>query len=316
MKYVRFTVVKLFLALPTVFGVTVLTFLLVHMIPGNPAQSLLGNQATPEQIARLTAELGLDRPLPEQYATFIAQLLHGDLGSSIFLQEQVSTLITERLPVTLSLLAAALLITLVLSVPLAGWAAMTPGSTVDRVTRVIPVIGLGMPNFWVGTMLILFFGLQLRLFPVGGWGTTPVERLHALVLPALTVALALSPILIRSLRASIGEVLSAEYIVTARAKGRDGIGLFGKHILRNASVPAVTVLSINLGYLIGGTVIIEQVFALPGIGQLMFMGVAQRDFSVVQGTTLFIALSVVVLGVLSDLVCALIDPRLLERKRS
>jgi len=240
---------------------------------------------------------------------FLDRILHGNLGPSLYYGVPATTIILQRLPATLWLIVYATVIAVLISVPLAMIAASRKDGVRDHVVRVVPLFGLGMPPFWLGILLIYAFSITLKLFPVSGYGSGFFGHLHAMFLPALTVAIALSPVVIRSLRASMLNVLGAEYITTARSKGVPGHRLFLRHVLRNAVIPAVTVLGINIGFLIGGTVIIENVFAIPGIGQLMLNSIFERDFPVVQGVTLVFAVMVVMLNLFADIAYATLDPR-------
>jgi peptide/nickel transport system permease protein len=305
----RFIVRRLLQAVPTVLGVTLLVFLLLHLVPGDPARALLGPRATPELITRLHHEWGLDQPLYQQFWLFLTRLTHGDLGNSLFLDASVRSLIVQRIPVTGLLILFGVLLTVLLTVPLAALAASRRDSPVDAAVRAIPIVGLGMPSFWIGIMLVLVFSLGLGILPVGGWGESWGRHLVSLVLPALTIAIGITPITIRSLRASMIEVLGADYVSTARVKGVGGMRLILQHVLPNAAIPTITVLAVNVGFLIGGVVVIEQVFALPGLGQLLFLGISNRDFSVVQGVTLVFAAAVVLINVITDVTYTLIDPR-------
>ena len=305
----RFIVRRLLQAVPTVLGVTLLVFLLLHLVPGDPARALLGPRATPELIAKLHHEWGLDQPLYTQFWLFLVRLVHGDLGESTFLDASVRSLIVERLPVTGLLILFGVVLTILITVPLAAIAASRRDSPTDLAVRAIPVVGLGMPSFWIGIMLVLIFALGLDLLPTGGWGEGWGEHLVSLVLPALTIAIGITPITIRSLRASMIEVLGADYVSTARLKGVGGVRLILRHVLPNAAIPTITVLAVNVGFLIGGIVVIEQVFALPGLGQLLFIGISNRDFLVVQGVTLVFAAAVVLTNLLTDVTYSLIDPR-------
>jgi peptide/nickel transport system permease protein len=304
---------RLLQAVPTVLGVTVLVFFMIHLVPGDPARALLGPRATPQAIAQLHHEWGLDRPLLSQYGLFLERLLHADLGRSTYHDAEVLTLIGQRLPVTLLLLGLAVLFTILVTVPLATVAAVRRGRPVDAVVRSLPVVGLGMPPFWVGIMLILLFSLTLHVFPVGGWGEGFGGHVRSAVLPALTIAIGITPMTIRSLRASMIEVLNADFVATARSKGLSGSRVVFRHVLRNAAIPTLTVLAVNVGFLIGGTVVIEQVFAIPGLGQLMFDGISNRDFSLVQGITLVFATGVVLTNLLTDVLYTVIDPRVAIR---
>jgi peptide/nickel transport system permease protein len=295
---------------PIVLGVTILVFFLIHLEPGDPARTILGNQATDQRVALLRHQWGLDRPLPVQYEEFMKRIVHGDLGHSLFYDVPAGRLVLDRLPVTLWLIGFGTLLSILISVPLAALAATKRDRWPDQVVRAVPLVGLGFPPFWVGIVLLLVFGLHLgRAFPVGGYGHGFVGHLHSMFLPGLTAALAISPILIRSLRASLLEVFESEYVTTARAKGLPERRVLIRHALRNAVVSTVNVLGVNIAYFVGGTVIIEQVFGLPGVGQLMINATFTRDFPVVQAVTLVFAILVVLVYLTSDVVHALLDPR-------
>jgi peptide/nickel transport system permease protein len=278
---------RLALLVPTAVGVTIITFFMVHLIPGDPAVTVLGEHATPATVAILHHQWGLDKPLIDQYWLFIDRLVHGNLGESLYYQVPVWGLITSRLPATLWLLCYAAVIAIVISVPLAVLAASRKDAVRDHIVRVVPLLGLGMPAFWFGLILQTWLGTKLRLFPVTGYGQGFIGHVHTMFLPSLTVAIALCPVLIRSLRAS----------------------MLVRHVLRNAVIPAVTVLGINVGYLIGGTLIVEQVFAVPGIGSLMIGSILERDFPVVQGVALVFGVLVVMVNLLTDVAYAALDPR-------
>ena len=295
---------------PIALGVTFLCFFLIHLVPGDPAQTILGNQATPARVALLRHQWGLDRPLPVQYEKFLGQVVHGNLGTSLIYDVSAGHLVLQRLPVTLWLIGFGTLLSVLIAVPLAAIAATQRDRIPDHLVRVIPLVGLGFPPFWVGIVLLLIFGLNLgSLFPVGGYGSGFTGHLHSMVLPALTVALGIAPILIRSLRASLLEVLESDYVTTARSKGLPERRVLVRHALRNAVISTVTVLGVNIGYLVGGTLVIEQVYALPGIGQLMINSINGRDFTVVQAVTLVFSVMVVLVYLLSDVIHALLDPR-------
>jgi peptide/nickel transport system permease protein len=304
-----FVVQRLLLLLPVAIGVTIICFFMVHLIPGDPAATILGIHATPRAVALLHQQWGLDRPLASQYWLFLDRLLHGNLGQSLYYGASVSSLILSHLPPTLWLLGYATVLTVLISVPLAVLAASRRDGVRDHVVRAVPLVGLGMPPFWLGFLLIYAFAITLRIFPVSGYGSGFTGHLRSMFLPSLTVALALTPVVIRSLRASMLDVLGADYITTARSKGVSPRRLYLRHALRNAVIPAVTVLAINIGFLVGATLIIEQIFAIPGIGQLMVNAIFQRDFPVVQGVTLVFAIMVVLINLLADLSYAALDPR-------
>ena len=300
---------RLLQLVPVAFGVTFIVFFMVHLIPGDPAVSILGIHATPRAVAILHREWGLNRSLPAQYWLFLDRLLHGNLGYSLYYGQSTTSLVLSHLPPTLWLIVYAGVLSVLISVPLAMIGASRPDALRDHVVRAVPLVGLGMPSFWLAFLLILIFAIKLQAFPVSGYGSGFFGHLRSMFLPSLTAALALSPVVIRSLRASMLSVLGADYITTARSKGVSGHRLYLRHVLRNAVIPAVTVLGINIGFLIGTTVIIEEVFAIPGVGQLMINSIFQRDFPVVQGVTLVFAVMVVLLNLLADVAYAALDPR-------
>jgi peptide/nickel transport system permease protein len=300
---------RLLQLVPVAFGVTFIVFFMVHLIPGDPAASILGIHATPKAVAILHREWGLNRPLLSQYWLFLDRLLHGNLGQSLYYGQSVTSLVLSHLPPTLWLIIYSAVLSILISVPLAMIAASRRDAVRDHVVRAVPLLGLGMPSFWLAFLLILVLAINYQVFPVSGYGSGFAGHLRSMFLPSLTAALALSPVVIRSLRASMLTVLGADYITTARSKGVPGHRLFLRHVLRNAVIPAVTVLGINIGFLIGNTVIIESVFAIPGVGQLMINSIFQRDFPVVQGVTLVFAVLVVLINLLADVSYAALDPR-------
>lgn len=309
MKYLIYVLKRLVSLVPVLFGISLIVFFLIRLIPGDPAASLLGSHVTPEAILEIRTRLGLEEPVWRQYLTFMGHLLQGDLGHSYVYDSSVTSLIATSLPTTLWLLISATFFTVLIAVPLAVWAAARRNGLADNIIRAVPVIGLGMPAFWLGIMLILVFGLKLGWFPVAGYGETVPEHVRGMVLPGLTIALTLSPILIRSLRASMIDVLGSDYIVTARSKGLSSSEVMRRHVLRNAAISSVTVLGINIAYLTGSTLVVERVFSLPGIGQQMLNSILGRDFPTVQGITLVFAIMVVTVNLLTDVTHAVLDPR-------
>jgi len=300
---------RLLMLIPVAIGVTIVVFFMIHLIPGDPASTILGIHATPKAVAFLHHEWGLDRPLVSQYWLFMDRLVHGNLGQSLYYSAPAASIIATRVPATLWLVVYAAILAIAISVPLAMIAASRKDGVRDHVVRAVPLVGLGMPPFWLAILLIYAFAITVHWFPTSGYGAGFFGHLHSMFLPALVVAIALAPVVIRALRASMLNVLGAEYITTAKSKGVPAPQLFLRHVLRNAVIPAVTVLGINIGFLIGGTVIIENVFAIPGIGQLMISSIFQRDFPVVQGVTLVFGVLVVMVNLLADLSYAALDPR-------
>lgn len=295
--------------IPVVLGVTIICFFILRLIPGDPVAVMLGTHYTPRHAAELRHALGLDQPVWNQYLIFMGNLFHGNLGQSIYYHTSVATLISQRLPVTLWLVVYSAVLALLMSVPLATISALRRNGIFDQATRTVFLVTWAMPPFWVGIILILVFSLHFHIFPISGYGDTFQEHVVNLFLPSLTIALGFSAILIRTLRNSVLLVLRADYIDTARAKGLSSTRILWRHILRNALLSTVTILGVNLSYLIGSTVVIENVFALPGMGQLLTSSIFTRDLSVVQGITLIFGLCVVVINLLTDITYAALDPR-------
>src|SRR5499426_3561104 len=253
---------RLLQLVPVAVGVTILVFFMIHLIPGDPARTILGIHATPARVALLHQQWGLNRPLISQYWLFLDRLLHGNLGQSLYYGGSALSLIISHLPPTLWLIIYSSVLAVLISVPLAMIAATRKDGARDHAVRAVPLIGLGMPPFWLGFLLIYAFAITFHLFPVSGYGSGFAGHLRSMFLPSLTVALALAPVVVRSLRASMLDVLGADYITTARSKGVSPRRLYLRHALRNAVIPAITVLAINIGFLVGATVIIEQIFAI------------------------------------------------------
>lgn len=300
---------RLLQLIPVAIGITIVVFLMLRLIPGDPVRIMLGSRATPEAIASLQRNLGLDKPLWEQYLIFLGNLTRGDLGTSLLYRQPVRELVLERLPPTLWLVAYSAVLAVLITVPLAIWAARHKDRAADQAVRGGTLLALATPSFWVGIIFMMVFSLRLNLFPVSGLGDGWGERLYYLFLPSLTIALSLSAILIRSLRASLLAVARADFVDTARAKGLSERRIMVHHVLRNALISTVTILGVNIGWLIGGTVVIENLFAIPGLGALMLASISGRDYPMVQGITLVFAVLVVAVNILTDLTYAIIDPR-------
>lgn len=297
--------------LPVMFGVVTAVFLLLRIVPGDPAVMILGERATDEQISALRTELGLNLPLWQQYLSFLGQIfLHGDTGESLATGLSTRELVLSRAPISLGIVGLAVLFALLISVPLALAAAKRQGKAVDHIVRVLPTITMGMPLFWIGLILILIFAVRLGWFPVGGVGSSPLDPLYSLVLPSLAVALGMAPPLIRSLRAQLLEAMSLDFVTTLRVARVPERTITWKHVLRNAAVPTLTLLSVNTAALVGGTLVVERVFGINGLGTLLFQAISTRDFPVVQGVALYCAVFVVLIGLVAGAVSALIDPRL------
>jgi peptide/nickel transport system permease protein len=309
MTYVHFIGKRLVQSIPVVVGVTLVSFLLIHFVPGDPARTLLGPRATPESLAQLNSEYGLDASLVEQYWLYLSHLVTGDLGNSFSYGVPTSELILERLPVTVWLVAYSTVLTCLIAIPLGMLAASGPGRLRDHVVRFLSVAGLGMPSFWLGILLIQYVAIGTGIFPAAGFGEGFTGHLEAMFLPSLTVAISLAPLVIRSLRAEMFDVLDSDYVATARSKGLPEWRIHRSHVLRNALVPSATILAVNVGFFIGATMVVETVFGLPGVGDLMIQAINRRDFAVIQGVTLVLALMVIAVNIIADIAQALLDPR-------
>lgn len=309
----NYVTVRLAQIVPTFLLIMVVIFILVRLLPGDPTSAMLGIRATDEAVQRINAELGLDRPIAIQFGIFLENFLRGDLGDSIILKAPVSQLVLERLPVTLFLTAFAALLSVVLAVPTALIAAVRRDSISDNIIRGLFQVGLSTPVFYIGILLLTFLAAKLHWFPVGGFGRTWAEHFYHLFLPALTLALSLSAVLMRNLRSSLIDVLEAEYVDFARAKGLRNRLVLGRHVMRNALISTVSLFGLNIGFLFGGAVITESVFAIPGVGRLLIDSIYGRDYPVIQGLTLVLAVLVSLVFLVTDLVQAWLDPRIGRR---
>jgi peptide/nickel transport system permease protein len=310
MERFRFVLYRPLQLIPVLFGVSLISFILVHSIPGDPVRILLGVRATAEVIAKVRAQYGLDEPLFVQYAYFLKNLLAGEFGRSIIYKVPVLSLVADRLEPTVFLLAYAVLLALLFAVALAILAAVYRGRLPDHLVRVYSTVGLGLPAFWLGIVLIILFSLRLGWFPVSGYGDTFAAHLHHMFLPAFTIALALSPVLIRNLRASLVGEMDSDYVNAVRSRGLPEAAIFMRHVFRNSLIPTVNLLGVNVGWLIGGTVVVEQVFAVPGLGSLMVSSIFARDYLVVQAITLVFAVGVIATNYLVDVISVALDPRI------
>ena len=320
-------------AIPVLLGVSVLVFGFIHLIPGDPAVTMLGERATPEKVAEIRARLGLDRPLWEQYVRYVGRVIRGDLGVSIVRGDPVLTDLLRRFPATVELATAAIVVAVGLGIPIGVASAVWRNSMVDSLARLGALIGVSMPIFWLGVMLAWFFGVTLRVLPTGfrldtGAAFVPwtnfvivdaalqgnwrvlVDALRHLILPTLALATIPLAIVARMTRASMLEVLSREFIRTAEAKGLSQRAVILRHALRNALLPIVTVVGLQIGHLLAGAILTETIFSWPGIGLWVYESLEARDYAIVQGTSLFIAVIVVVVNLTTDLLYAVVDPRI------
>jgi peptide/nickel transport system permease protein len=292
--------------------VSVLVFVVIRILPGDPALVIMGTEGSPEAAARLRESLGLDRPLAVQYLEWLARAARGDLGTSIQYDVPVARLIVSRLPVTLPLTGLAALFMIVLAVPLGVYAATRHRRAGDYVAMVVSQLGIAIPSFWAGLLLILLFSVELGWVQSGGfaaWSEGVWPALRSLLLPAVALGFFQTAVLVRATRSAMLDVLGEEYVRTARAKGVAERLVIGKHTLRNAMIPIVTVAGLQLGQLMAGSIILESVFALPGLGRLALGAITARDLPVVQGVTLFVASSIVLINFVVDLAYVIVDPR-------
>ncbi len=329
----RYAIRRSLTVVPVLLGVSVLVFSFVHMIPGDPALTMLGERATPEKVAEVRARLGLDRPIWQQYVLYFGNVLHGDLGVSVVRGDPVTTDLLRRFPATVELALAAIVLAIAIGIPIGIGSAVWRNSLLDSLARLGALTGVSMPIFWLGLMLAWFFGVRLRVLPTGfrlESGTTLVpwtnfvmldatlqgdwsalaDALRHLVLPALALATIPLAIIARMTRASMLDVLSREYIRTAEAKGLSRRAVILRHALRNALLPVLTVIGLQVGQLLAGAILTETIFSWPGIGLWVYESIESRDYAIVQGASLFIAAIVVVVNLVTDLLYAAVDPRI------
>jgi len=300
----RYFLQRFLMTLPALWLVLTLVFLMIHIVPGDPVEQMLGEGAAPGELAQLRHSLGLDVPLPAQYGHYLSRLAHGDLGNSLKFQAPVRRIIFERYPATLQLAFLALLVCAAIAVPAGVLAAHRRGTGVDRAVGVFTLFGLAIPNFALGPLLILLFSIELGFLPVSGRGGPAYY-----ILPAATLGAALAAILTRMVRGSMLEELSSDYVRTARAKGLSTGAVLFRHAFRNALIPIITILGLQFGTLLAGTIVTETIFSWPGIGRLTVQAISSRDYPLLQGCILVIAVSYVVVNLLTDLLYTLIDPR-------
>ena len=312
----RFLTRRLIALVPTLIGVSIVVFLVIHLIPGDTISAMIGTtyKLTEAQAAALRAYFGLDRPLYAQYLHWIFSALHGDLGYSVRSGQPVLTEILNRFPVTLELTLFSLVIALVFGVPIGILSAVKNDSAIDLFGRLFALIGLSLPNFWLGTLFILVLSSYFGILPNSGNFVSliqdPLRNLEQMLFPAITLGFAFTATVMRTTRSAMLEVLRQDYVRTARSKGASESTVIWRHCLTNALIPVITIVGVEFGYLLGGAVIVEEIFSLPGIGRLILNGIHQRDYAVVQGTILFVALNFVMVNLLVDAAYAFVDPRI------
>ena len=311
----RYLIARLVLMLPVLLGVSLVTFSLIRLVPGDPVTVIVGPdfRGTQEQIQNIRAKYGLDQPAPIQYARWLGQLLSGDLGTSFRTGRGLTEELALRLPVTLELTALAAILGIIPALLVGILAAVKRNSTADYLTTISTLVGVSVPNFLLATLLVLAFSIQLRWLPPLGFASftqDPITNLKTMLLPALSLGLPFAAVMMRITRSSVLEVLGLDFVRSARAKGLQSQQVLAKHVLPNAAIPIITVAGIQIARLLGGALIIETIFALPGIGRYVYDAISMRDYPVVQGVTLVVAVSFVLVSLIVDLLYALVDPRL------
>ncbi len=309
----RLVLVRLLALAPMLLALSIASFALVHVIPGDPALVMMGGEGTTQAVEELRRQLGLDRPLHVRYLEWLGRIVQGDLGQSLYNRTQVSEELLWRMPTTLSLVILALLFSTAIGVPAGLLSAAFRNSWIDHAARLLTLVSLSLPSFWLGLMLIILFSLWLNILPIVGY--EPITQgfwkaIPFLILPSLSLGAYLAALLTRLTRSSMLEVLSQDYVRTARAKGLRGRVVLMRHALRNAMIPIVTVIGINVGILLGGSAVIETVFVLPGVGQLVVRSLYNRDLPVIQGLILYVAVVYVVINLVVDILYTYLDPRL------
>jgi len=302
---IRYLIRRLLLTIPVILGVATLVFALIHLVPGDPAQAMLGEAAPQADVLKLRHSLGLDQPLLTQYRTYLTGLVHGDLGTSFRYNGPVTAQIRDKFPNTATLAVAAMIFAILFAIPLGILAAVFRGTAIDHAAMTIALAGISMPNFWLGPLLAILFAVRLGWLPVSGTG-----GLSHLILPAVTLGAALSAILARMTRASVLEELRELYVLAARARGVSGARAVVRHAFRNSLIPIVTIIGLQFGAVLTGTIITETIFAWPGIGRLLIQAINFRDYPLVQGCILFISITYVAMNLLTDLTYGFLDPRI------
>lgn len=312
MAFLRYLFFSLLRALPVLVGVTLFTFVAIQFVPGDPVRIMAHGRISDAEVAEIYERLGMNRPLVVQYVSSLGRALTGDLGESIIQHAPVSQLVAEKVAPTMWLLGMGTLFSILIAVPLSLLSAAYKNRLLDHGVRAASMIGFAMPPFWVGLLLVLFFGLELSWLPISGYGSGITGHLVHMILPGLTIALFLAPILIQSLRASLLDVLVADHIEVARARGVPEWRIYLKHALRNALLPTLTILAVNVSWLLSSAVVIEAVFALPGLGSLLIRSVGYRDYPLIQGIAFAFAAIVVLINLVTDICYGIADRRVLR----
>ena len=308
-------ILKRILALiPIMFIVGLFVFFIIHLIPGNPAAMMLGPEATPEEIDAFSRSMGLDRPIPIQFVEWISNVIRGDFGTSLFFQgQQVTKVVFEHFKVTLTLTVLGVILAIILGIITGVIAAINHNNILDRIIMIITSAGVSIPNFWLGLMLVLFFAIRLSILPPAGFKPLSAglgESLRYLILPAITLAFGQTSLIARMTRSNMLEVLRSDYVRTARSKGLSELMVNYKHALKNVLIPVITIIGLSFANLMGGAVVTEQIFNIPGVGRLLIKSVFTRDYPVIEGIVLYIAAMWVIINLVTDVLYVIIDPRI------
>jgi peptide/nickel transport system permease protein len=304
---------RLLISIPVLFGISILAFFVVRIVPGDTVTAMLGSNYNEEQASVLRAKYGLDQPLIVQYGLWISNIFQGDFGYSHFTNKPVLTTIIERLPVTVELTILSVLLALIIALPLGTIAAIRRNTPIDYGASFFGMLGISIPNFWLGTIMIIVISLTFGLLPSGGFVPISdgiIANVKSLILPVIALGTAVGAVVMRMTRSSMLEIVGQEYIKMARAKGVSNQRLIFKHALKNAFIPIITVIGIQTGYLLGGSVVIEQIFSLPGLGRLALQAITNRDYALLQGTILFIACTFVLINLIVDIIYGLLNPKI------
>ncbi len=309
----KYTLRRLLQMIPVLFIVSIIIFSIIHLIPGDPAEIIAGSNAPEEQLAVLRHQYGLDKPLLVQYFIWLGNVATGDLGNSLINGFPVNTLIMQRIPATVELAIAAAIIGVLIALPLGIFSALRPGSIIDFVTTIFSALSFAVPGFWLAILFVLYFSLRLKILPPSGrpeFSTQPIEHLKALIMPAFTLGIALAAKLTRYLRSAMLDELSQDYTRTARGKGLSELVVVLRHVLPNSLIPVITVLGLQIGDLLSGAIIIESIFAWPGVGRLTIQAISWRDYSILQASVMFIVVAFLFVNLLTDIIYGLINPQI------
>lgn len=310
---IKYIFKRLLISIPVLFGISLVAFFVVRLVPGDTVTAMLGNNYSPELAEEMRERYGLDKPLIVQYMLWLTQVFQGNLGVSSFTNRPVTAIILERLPVTIELTLLSVTFAVLFAIPFGTYAAIKRNSSVDYSAGVFGLLGISIPNFWLGTLLILYLSLYLGWLPSSGFvgfAEDPLGNLKHMIMPTLTLGTAVGAVIMRMTRSSMLEVTREEYMLVARAKGVRKARLIWRHAIKNALIPVITIIGVQAGYLMGGSVVIEQIFALPGIGRLALQAITNRDYALLQGTILFIATIFVVINLIVDIIYAFLNPRI------